>query len=90
MIINTREKPHFDRIMNVEREKQERIDDLKALWESAKEALDKDALRVLKRAVKLALEDPDKAAERRELERQAQLLIEQLGPLGEAAARAAQ
>lgn len=87
---NQPEKPHFDRIMQTEREIASYKEDLKALWQSAKDALDKDALKVLKRGVKLALEDPDKAEERHELERKAQLLIEQLGPLGEAAARAAQ
>jgi hypothetical protein len=90
MITNTPEKPHFDRLMQAERDIASYKEDLKALWQSAKDALDKDALKVLKRAVKLALEDPDKAEERRELERQAQMLIEQLGPLGEAAARAGQ
>jgi hypothetical protein len=87
---NIAEKPHFDRIMQIEGEIAERREDLKALWQSARDALDKDDLKVLKRAVKLALEDPDKAKERRELERKAQLLVEQLGPLGEAAVRAAQ
>ncbi len=88
MIANQPEKPHFDRIMRVEREIAERREDLKALWASAKDAeLD---VRLMKRAVKLALEDEDKRDERRELERKAQELIEQLGPLGEAAARAAQ
>ncbi len=85
---NQPEKPHFDRILRVELEIAERREDLKALWQSAKNAeLD---VRLMKRAVKLALEDEDKRDERRELERKAQEMIEQLGPLGEAAVRAAQ
>lgn len=89
MIANTPEKPHFDRIMRVELEIAERKEDFKALWQSAKETEGVD-VKLLRRAVKLALEDEDKRDERRELERKAQDLIEQLGRLGEAAARAAQ
>lgn len=40
MIANTPEKPHFDRIMRIETEIVERKEDLKVLWQSAKETLD--------------------------------------------------
>lgn len=85
---NTPEKPHFDRIYRLLIEIDERKEDIKALYQSAKEA-DID-MKLLKRSLRLAMEDDDKKAERHELERRAQELIEQLGPLGEAAARAGQ
>lgn len=92
---NIAEKPHFDRIMRVEQDIRDGKEDLKALWQSAKEAMDKENLAVLKRAVRLALEDDDKKRARRELEGQAEALLAALGPfvdspLGEAAMRAAQ
>jgi len=89
-LTNQPEKPHFDRIMRVERERLERVDDLKALWASAKDALDKDALKDLKVAVRRALADPDKLAETRAREDRADALLASIGPLGEAAVRAAQ
>lgn len=80
------EKPHFDRIYRLSREIEERQIDIKELYKAAKEAgVD---VKLLRRSVRLAMEDEDKTNERRELERQAQALIDQLGPLGEAAARA--
>lgn len=84
---NQPEKLHFDRIYRLLLEIEERKEDIKGLYQSAKDA-DID-MKLLKRSLRLAMEDEDKKAERRELERRAQLLIEQLGPLGEAAARAA-
>ena len=87
MIANTpAEKVHFDRIYLLSLEIEERQTDIKELYKAAKDA-DID-VKLLRRTVKLAMEDEDKKAERRELEHQAQLLIEQLGPLGAAAVRA--
>lgn len=95
MIANAPEKPHFDRIMRVEKDIRDGKDDLKALWQSAKEALDKENLAVLKVAVRRALTDRDVLDARRETEDKADDLIKVLGPfvdspLGEAAVRAAQ
>ena len=82
------EKVHFDRIYRLMLEIEERQIDIKELFTAAKDA-DVD-VKLLRRSLKLAMEDEEKKAERRELEKRAQELIDQLGPLGEAAARAAQ
>ena len=84
---NQPEKPHFDRIYRLSLEIEERQIDIKELYKAAKEA--EIDVKLLRRSVRLAMEDEDKKAERRELEHQAQLLIDTLGPLGEAAANRA-
>jgi hypothetical protein len=94
MTTNAPEKPHFDRIMAVEKEIADQKEDLKALWQSAKDALGGDELKILKAAVKRALADPDKLIAQRELEDKADDLRKALGdlagsPLGDAAVRAA-
>lgn len=95
MLTNMPEKQHFERIMCVEQEIAERRIDLKELWASAKDDLDKGKLADLKIAVKRALTDRDKLDAKREQEDRADDLIKALGdfrnsPLGDAAVRAAQ
>lgn len=85
---NHPEKPHFDRIFALEREIVERRGDIKELYSAAKQS-DID-VKLLRRSVKLALEDEDKKKERRALEDTAEQLLVRIGqlagsPLGDAA-----
>ena len=91
---NHPEKPFLTRAIALATEIAERQDDLKAVYEEAKEAkgVGKEGVKVIKRAVRLAMEDADKKRARRTLENTAQNLIDSLGllastPLGEAAIR---
>ncbi len=88
---NQPEKPHFDRIYALAKQNAENAEDIKELYKSAKDGgVD---VKLLRRTVRLALEDDDKKRDRRELEGKAEALLHALGPfvdspLGEAAARA--
>ncbi len=93
---NHPEKPHFDRIVALETEIAERRIDIKALYDAAKddEAIGKDGVKTLRKAVKRHMEDADKRAAREALESAADDLLHRLGhlattPLGEAATRRA-
>src|ERR1700679_399247 len=66
---NQPEKPHFDRIYRLSLEIEERQIDIKELYKAAKES--EIDVKLLRRSVRLAMEDEDKKAERRELEHQA-------------------
>jgi len=93
---NHPEKPFFDQIVALETEIAERRVDLKAVYASAKEndAIGKDGVKTLRKAVKRHMEDPDKRADREALEQDADILRHRLGvlvdlPLGAAAVMAA-
>jgi uncharacterized protein (UPF0335 family) len=88
---NTPEQSHFDRIIRLEREKQNLSEDIKSVYAEAKEDPDfHEDIKVLRRAVRLALESDEKRQKRRQLDISAEELLRRLGalcdmPLGRAA-----
>ena len=93
---NSPETPFLTRAIALATEMADRRDDLKDVYEEARNAdgVGKVGVKVIKRAVRLAMEDADKKHARRTLEETAQELIDSLGnlattPLGAAAIRGA-
>ena len=67
---NHPEKPFFDKIVKIEEDIAALRDDRKALYESAKEteAIGKDGVKVLRKAVRRHMEAPDKRKAREDAE----------------------
>lgn len=92
---NSPERKYFDRLVALEREKQGLLADIKEVYQEAKGDPEfTGEIKTLRKAVKLAVEDEEKADERRRVETEARNLLESLGvlrgtPLGEAAVAAA-
>ena len=85
---NLPDEPHYRRIYELSKQSKENGEDIKELKKAAK-AAGIDVPRLME-AVKRALADPDKLKEKREREDAADALLASIGPLGEAAVRAAQ
>lgn len=79
------EHNYFERAVRLENEKADLVTDLKALWEEVARDPDmnKESVKVLKRAVKVHIEDPERRAARKQLELDAEELLARLGQLGD-------
>lgn len=89
MPFNSPEHRYFDRLVNLEREKQSLVDDIKATYDEAKRDPEFEGeIKILRRAVRMHIEDDDKRVARLKTDRAAMELLERLlggTPLGDAA-----
>lgn len=80
---NLPERPFFTDVLALEREIAERRAEVSQLYKDAAacEAIGKDGVKVLRLAVRRALEEEDKKRAREEREAAAEALLQHLGPL---------